>query len=352
MSKPKRKSQGLAKTYLATKYGKIIHGDSLHYLKTLDSRSVDLIMTSPPYGLTRPKEYGNVHCDEYSKWFMDFAVEFKRVLKPKGSLVIDLGGTWNEGKPTRSLYQFKLLIDLCDKLGFHLAQEFFWWNPSKLPSPAEWVTIKRVRVKDAVNYLWWLSPTPFPKSDNRRVLQPYSEAMLDLLESGAKERFRPSGHEVTNNFREDNGAAIPPNLLAIANTNSRSEYLKKCAAAKIKPHPARFPEELPEFFIRYLTEPGDLVIDPFGGSCVTGEVAERLKRNWICTELREEYLQGAALRFSDNPVIKKPSKSQFYSVPRLGTGWDFVDNNKSSSKIKETKKNNSRQKRSNPDKDL
>ena len=166
-------------------------------------------------------------------------MEFRRVLKDSGSLVIDIGGAWKKGCPSRSLYHFKLLIMLCEDLGLHLAQDFYWWNPSKLPTPAEWVTVRRIRVKDAVNTVWWLSKTPWPKASNRRVLQPYSPAMQDLLAKGYRAKKRPSGHEISESFGVDNGAAIPPNLLAIPNTESNSFYLRYCEQRGLKPHPAR-----------------------------------------------------------------------------------------------------------------
>ncbi|NOX63304.1 MAG: site-specific DNA-methyltransferase [Chloroflexi bacterium] len=290
--------------------------------------SVDLIVTSPPFGLVRKKDYGNVDADEYLAWFKPFAETFKRALKPNGSLVIDIGGSWVKGRPTRSLYHFKLLIMLCEDIGFHLAQEFYWWNPSKLPTPAEWVTVRRIRVKDAVNCIWWLSPTPYPKASNKRVLQPYSDSMLDLLKNGYKAKRRPSGHDISSKFGVDNKAAIPPNLLAIANTESNSQYLRYCAAHGIKPHPARFPEELPEYFIRMLTNVDDLVIDPFAGSCVTGQVAEKLKRRWLCIDAEEEYLKGALGRFIDFPRTSSPSKSgvagTYYKIPKPGLLWEPV----------------------------
>jgi len=289
---------------------------------------VDLIVTSPPFGLVRKKDYGNVDADEYLAWFKPFAETFKRALKPNGSLVIDIGGSWVKGRPTRSLYHFKLLIMLCEDIGFHLAQEFYWWNPSKLPTPAEWVTVRRIRVKDAVNCIWWLSPTPYPKASNKRVLQPYSDSMLDLLKNGYKAKRRPSGHDISSKFGVDNKAAIPPNLLAIANTESNSQYLRYCAAHGIKPHPARFPEELPEYFIRMLTNVDDLVIDPFAGSCVTGQVAEKLKRRWLCIDAEEEYLKGALGRFIDFPRTSSPSKSgvagTYYKIPKPGLLWEPV----------------------------
>jgi DNA modification methylase len=266
-------------------------------------------MTSPPFGLVRKKEYGNVDADKYVEWFRPFAEAFKRVLKPSGSLVIDIGGAWNAGVPTRSLYHYELLISLCKESKFHLAQEFFWWNPSRLPTPAEWVTVRRVRVKDAINCIWWLSPTPWPKASNRRVLQPYSASMKDLLVHGYKPQMRPSGHDISDKFQNDNGGSIPPNLIAAAHTESNSAYIRYCTEKKMKPHPARFPSEVPEFFIRMLTDSNDLVVDPFAGSCVTGEVAERTKRRWLCCELREDYVRGALGRF------------QTENVPLTGTSY-------------------------------
>jgi site-specific DNA-methyltransferase (cytosine-N4-specific) len=166
-----------------------------------------------------------------------------------------------------------------------------------LPSPAEWVTVRRTRVKDAVDPVWWLSKTPDPKASNWRVLRPYSDSMKKLLENGYKAQLRPSGHDISEHFSKDNQGAIPPNLLSMANTDSNSTYLRECRQRGIKPHPARFPHGLPEFFIRFLTDPGDLVLDPFAGSNVTGEVAERLGRRWLAFELVEEYLEASKFRF-------------------------------------------------------
>ncbi len=280
-----------------TQYGAAYLGDALTYLRQMERDSVDLILTSPPFALKRKKEYGNVDAKDYVPWFVDFAAEFKRILRDTGSLVIDIGGTWIRGQPTRSLYHFELVIALCKTLGFHLAQEFYWYNPSKLPSPAEWVTVRRIRVKDAVNPVWWLSKTPHPKASNWRVLKPYSDSMKKLLENGYKAKLRPSGHDISENFSKDNKGAIPPNLLELANTDSNSTYLQKCREHGIKPHPARFPHGLPEFFVKFLTEPGDLVVDPFAGSNVTGEVAEQLGRHWLAFEIIEEYLEASKFRF-------------------------------------------------------
>lgn len=286
------------RNFHTTKHGEILWGDSRSFLfNGAKPASVDLIMTSPPFGLVRKKSYGNEDADQYCDWFRSFAEGFKRVLKDSGSLVIDIGGAWVPGQPTRSLYHFKLLIMLVEEFGFHLCQEHYWWNPSKLPTPAEWVNVRRVRVKDAVNCVWWLSKTPYPKASNKRVLQPYSKSMKHLLKNGYVAKLRPSGHDISDKFSRDNGGSVPPNLLAIANTESNGRYQDHCRAENIAIHPARFPAALPEYFIRFLTDPGDYVVDPFGGSCVTGAVAEALERKWTCCELSEEYLMGGRARF-------------------------------------------------------
>lgn len=293
-------SESLPNLVFTTKFGKMYQGDSARFMKEfIKDDSIDLIMTSPPFGLVRKKVYGNEDADSYLAWFEQFASQFLRILKPSGSLVIDIGGAWKRGQPTRSLYHFELMIMLCRKFGFHLAQEFYWWNPAKLPTPAEWVNIRRVRVKDAINCVWWLSKTPYPKASNRRILQPYSNSMRELLLSGYKPKLRPSGHDISDKFQRDNRGAIPPNLIALANTESNSQYQRYCRQHKLPEHPARFPSGLPGFFIRMLTSKGDVVLDPFAGSGVTGAVCEKLGRRWECCELDNRYVEGAKGRFMD-----------------------------------------------------
>lgn len=289
----------IGKPFYQTEIGSAFLGDSLKLMKHIPDNSIDLILTSPPFALTRQKEYGNKQEEEYLNWFMEFAKEFYRLIKPKGSLVIDLGGAYLPGYPTRSIYQYELLVRLCRELNFYLAQEFFHYNPSRLPTPAEWVTVRRVRVKDSVNVVWWLSKTENPKSDNKRVLKPYSESMKTLLKKGYKAQMRPSGHDISKKFGIDNGGAIPPNLLELANTESNSHYMRRCKELGVKAHPARFPKDFADFFIKFTTDEGDLVLDPFGGSNTTGYSAEILMRNWITFEINKSYLEISKLRFEE-----------------------------------------------------
>lgn len=286
-----------------TTYGAAYVGDALDLLKQLPEESIDLVLTSPPFALQRQKEYGNVDQDEYVEWLLAFGKEVKRVLQKTGSFVLDLGGAYRKGRPVRSLYNYRILIKMCDELGFNLAEEFFWFNPAKLPSPIEWVNKRKIRAKDAVNTIWWFSKTDFPKADITRVLAPYSDRMKTLLQDSEKfytPKKRPSGHDISNRFGTDNGGAIPPNLLQISNTESNSPYLRYCKLLHIEGHPARFPQKLPDFFIQFLTDPGDYVLDIFAGSNTTGASAESLGRKWIAFELKQTYLAASAFRFLDD----------------------------------------------------
>ncbi len=285
-----------ARPVYATSHGAAFAGDARKLLALLPSKSVHAIITSPPYALHFTKSYGNPNQEEYLDWFSSFASEFRRVLRPRGSLVIEIGGAWNPGRPTRSIYHFELLVRLVQEHGFHLAEEFFWFNPARMPSPAEWVNVRRIRVKDAVTPIWWLSLSERPVANNRRVLRPYSADMQRLLLKGYNAGRRPSGH-VAKRFDRDNGGAIPPNLIEIAHTSSKDGYQKYCRRRKLVPHPARLPRQVPEFFIKFLTQAGNLVLDPFAGSNITGYVAEKLGRRWLAFDIYRKYLTGSRGRF-------------------------------------------------------
>ncbi|MBN1553813.1 MAG: site-specific DNA-methyltransferase [Phycisphaerae bacterium] len=281
----------------STGKGSMYQGNSLEYLHAMPDNSVDLVVTSPPFALVRKKDYGNQSAQEYVTWFVKFAVEVHRVLKDKGSFVIDIGGSWKKGSPVRSTYHYQLLIELTRPGLFELAQDFFWYSPSKLPSPAEWVTVRKIRCKDAINPIWWLSKTPYPKASNERISMEYSQAMRDLLKNGYKAKKRPSGHDISTKFANDRGGAIPPNLLVVSHTSSNDYYQRRCREVGIPVHPARFPPDIPHFFIAMLTDPGDVVVDIFGGSNVTGWVCEHFGRNWLTFDLEADYVRGSRFRF-------------------------------------------------------
>ena len=287
----------------STELGQQVCGESREILRLFPERSVDLIITSPPFALLRKKSYGNRDQWEYVAWMHEFGKGAFPALKDSGSLVLDLGGAYKRGRPVRSLYNYRVLLDFCDNIGYQLAEEFFWFNPAKLPSPIEWVNKRKIRAKDSVNTVWWFSKTDSPKADVRNVLAPYSSRMLTLLED--PDRFyqpkkRPSGHDISRGFGNANKGAIPSNLLQIPNTDSNSHYMRACKMLKRGRHPARFPEELPRFFIKLLTDPGDLVVDLFSGSNTTGYVAEEIGRKWLSIELDRSYAVLSAVRFTED----------------------------------------------------
>ena len=279
-------------------------GDSQELLTQLPDGSINLVMTSPPFALQRKKEYGNKGQDEYIDWLVEFARLVQRKLRDDGSFVLDLGGAYQKGIPARSLYNFRVPIRFCDELGFFLAEDFYWFNPSKLPSPIEWVNKRKMRAKDSVNTVWWFSKTEWPKADVTQVLAEYSDRMKKLLQDPDgfySPKKRPSGHDIGRGFKKENKGAIPSNLLQIANSESNGKYSSRCKAVGTKQHPARFPAKLPEFFIRFLTDPEDLVVDIFAGSNTTGWVAEKEGRQWLAFDKEREYLASSSFRFlADN----------------------------------------------------
>jgi hypothetical protein len=275
---------------------------------------VQLVFTSPPFPLQRPKEYGNRAGDDYVQWLAGFARPLADLLTPNGSIVIELGNGWNPGTPTVSTAGIKALLAFQEAAGLHLCQEFICFNPARLPTPAEWVTVRRERVKDAFTLVWWLSPIPTPKADNKKVLTEYSDAMRRLLKKGTYTGGkRPSEHRIgRTSFLADNGGAIPPNVLvppesdfepqavlSIPNTANRSGYHRKCRDAGAPRHPAAMPEPLVRFFVQFLTDPGDVVLDPFAGSNTTGSVAEELGRQWVGIEADPEYAAASRVRFEE-----------------------------------------------------
>ncbi len=268
-------------------------------------RKVQLILTSPPFPLNRKKKYGNPTGDQYRAWLKSFAPLFKEFLKDDGSVVMEMGNAWEPGEPVMSTLALRALIDFLDVGKFHLCQQFVCYNPARLPSPAQWVTVERIRVKDAYTHIWWMSPTPKPKADNRRVLKKYSASMLKLLRTRKyNSGKRPSEHDIgKTSFLKNNKGAIPSNVFSFSNTVSTDPYLWYCRERGLPPHPARMAEGLAEFFIEFLTRPGQYVLDPFAGSNITGAAAEGLKRRWLAIEPQSDYIEGSRGRFVPQELI-------------------------------------------------
>jgi len=274
-------------SFTASRYALELHGQ------------VKLVLTSPPFPLLKPKEYGNLEGEKYLEWISEVFHKVGSWLRPDGSLVVEIGNSWERGEPSMSTLPLRSLMEIASKSGFAVCQQFICNNPARLPGPAQWVTVNRVRVKDSYTHVWWFAKDPWIEADNRKVAQPYSEGMKKLLKRQAYNAgTRPSAHKISStSFLADNGGAIPSNLLSFANTSDSRSYLDWCKAIDMRPHPARMPKGLAEFFLDFLTTEGDLVADCFGGSNTLGMVAESRNRNWISVERDPKYLVGSLGRF-------------------------------------------------------
>lgn len=313
-------NRALIKPIYKTKFGAAFCGDALAVLESKEFRKyrdkIQLVFTSPPFPLNTKKKYGNLQGEEYIEWFAQFAPILRDLIRSNGSIVVEIGNAWEPGRPVMSTLVLRALLEFLERGGLNLCQEFIWYNPARLPSPIQWVNVERIRVKDAFTRIWWMSPSDRPKADNRRVLREYSESMKRLIRTGKYNAGRrPSEHNIgKESFKTNNDGAIPPNVIAgdaapllgtlLKGTNTRShdQYQLFCRANGIALHPARMPQELAEFFVRFLTEKNDLVLDPFAGSNTTGAVAEKLQRRWIACEANPQYAGSSGSRFErDSP---------------------------------------------------
>lgn len=326
-----------------TRAGRYLHGRAEDLLRGPLGRrltgKVQLLLTSPPFPLNNKKSYGNLTGQAYREWFASLAELFSDLLMPNGSIVIEVGNAWEAERPVQSLLPMECLLDFVknERAQLRLCQEFICYNPARLPSPAQWVTVGRERVTDSFTRVWWMSRSDHPKANNSRVLRPYSNSMRALLRKKSFNRKpRPSEHHISEDgFLADNGGSIAhnvfelspmtpgrsvrlPNAFAFANTGSSDWYARTCRDRGIAPHPARMPAGLASFFVQFLTDPGDLVLDPFAGSNTSGFVAELLGRRWMSIEASRKYAEQSRIRFQD-PLLKESFGSAEVSTKKSST---------------------------------
>lgn len=272
--------------------GRFLCGDCLEILKTIEDSSIDLIMTSPPYA-DQIKDYGEkvkkIDPNNYVDWFLPRAREMHRVLKDSGSFVLNISDKI-VGK-YQDLFVFKLVVALCEEVGFHLVRDYIWYNPATPPNVFSRGTMGRT--KKSHEYCFWFSKSEEWTFNMDPIRKPYSSDMQRFLEGKGKgdrsENTRPSRH----NFKLDqkwtnHGGSDPGSVLTIGNTSSNDSFHKLCKEAGIS-HPARYPQKLVEFFILAGSNAGDVVLDPFAGSGTTAVVAQRLQRDWVCIDLNPDF---------------------------------------------------------------
>lgn len=291
------------KVYFHNQNGVAFWGDSSHIPELFDSE-IDLIVTSPPYLLSKAREYGDIGMNE--KDYVDnlvLAIEkWLPSLTPTASIVLNIGESIKKGEGYQNLHRERLLIALHDRLGLKLVQRFTWHSPTKMPT-GFWVTQAKRDCVNTIEDFYWLSLNPKTcKANNQNVKIEYSEKQKSYIASSVRKsgvRQNPSGQMANDNtFYKDNGGAIPSTLLIATPESANSEYSQFCKEQGLQRHPAMLDESLPDFFVRYLTDRDDVVFDPYLGSGTTCSAASKQGRNWIGGELVKEYLDGAKIRFN------------------------------------------------------
>lgn len=265
---------------------------------------IALALTSPPYPLTTARAYGNPHEAQYVDWICTMLEPIVKNLLPGGSIVLNVSNDIFLSKsPARSLYRERMVLALHDRLGLHKMDEIIWHNPCRPPGPIQWSSKDRVQLNFTWEPVYWFTNDPLlVNSDNRRVLEPHSETHLKLMRRGGETTSRVSGDGA---YRVRKGAyanptegRIPRNLITMRhNCKDQDQYKAYCDKMGLPRHGAAMPLALAKKMVEFTTKPGDLVVDPFGGSFTTAKACEELGRQWVSTELMGEYVAGGASRF-------------------------------------------------------
>ncbi len=252
----------------------VILGNSLDVLKKIDSNYVDLVVTSPPYSDQRDSTYGGIKADKYVEWFLPISAELLRVLKPTGTFVLNIKEKVTNGE--RHTYILNLILEM-RKQGWFWTEEFIWHK--KNCYPGKWPN----RFRDAWERLLQFNKDKKFNMYQDEVMVPtgdWAKTRLKNLSETDKTRDNSKvgsgfGKNISNWIGRE--MAYPSNVLHLATESGN------------KKHSAAFPKELPRWFIKLFTKPGDMVLDPFLGSGTTSVVSKEMARNSIGIEILQEY---------------------------------------------------------------
>ena len=258
-----------------TELGSLVVADCLSALRLVPSETVDLVITSPPYD-GQPK-YGNgekYERDWYRGFFLDVTAEVYRILKPSGSFILNYRSKRHGSE--RGILQYEIVFWLRDQ-GFLFCEDFIWGKPS--PPPGRFNRF----LKDAVEYCFHFAKTP--------NWQFFPEQCLSPARWDAKDRERRK--KLAHNYVRANA----PSGQGRKRVQAGPDLVRPSTLLHLEPefspnpvkHPARFPVMIPTFFINLLTKPGQVVVDPFGGTGTTALAAELLGRRWFLTEIDPSY---------------------------------------------------------------
>ncbi len=290
----------------STRLGMAVWGDSFDALRGLQE-PVHLLFTSPPYLLKKARDYGNPANESEFVDFIVAAIEpVMRHLAPGGSVCINLGqDAFVKGTPARSVFLERVTLALHDRLGLSLMDRSVWHNPSKPPGPTMWACRERVQLSSAFEFVLWFTNDPrHVRADNRRVLEPHSDRQRKLIAGGGEHRHAQYGDGAYTirhgSFGHATPGRIPRNVMTLGHACRDTQQMRRLAQELGLPaHGATFPTRLPDFWIRFLTEPGDLVLDPFGGWGKTALAAQRLQRRWLIVDKVLDYLRVSGEMFQE-----------------------------------------------------
>ena len=265
---------------------------------------ISLVLTSPPYPLKRPRAYGNAPTSEYVDWLCSAIEPILKNLQRGGSICLNLGNdVFISGTPARSTYLERLVIAFEDRFGLYKMDMIPWVNPCKPPGPMQWASKTRQQLNAGWEPIYWFTNDPkHCQSNNNRILEPHSEAHLAFVKKGGMKQRRVNSDGAyylkEGAYSKVTEGKIPRNVISLShNCADQRQYKIAARSAGLQAHGAAFPVALAEKLISFLTEKGDLVVDPFAGSNTTGKAAEKLGRRWIASDIVYEYVVGSALRF-------------------------------------------------------
>ncbi len=272
----------------------IVLGDSVEKLKLLQENSIDLIFTSPPYADRRKNTYGGVKPEEYVDWFLPVSEELLRVLKPKGTFVLNIKEKVEEGE--RSTYVIELILAL-RKQGWLWTEEFIWHKKNSFPG--KWSN----RFRDS-----WERLLQFNKN---RKFNMYQDAVKVPIGDWAKGRLKNLSEtdKVRDNAKNGSGFGKNVSNWVGKKTVYPTNVLHLATECNNKNHSAAFPDDLPEWFIKLFTKEGDTVLDPFAGSGTTLFVAQNMNRNSLGIEIVPEYVEMIQSKLQENnfPLFESES---------------------------------------------
>lgn len=284
---------------------KIILGDCEKVLQDFPDNSIDLIFTSPPYADQRAKTYGGIKPDEYVNWFLPKSAQFKRVLKPTGTFILNIKERVVDGE--RHTYVLDLILKMREQ-GWLWTEEFIWHKKNSYPG--KWPN----RFRDN-----WERLIQFNKKKNFSM---YQETVMVPVGDWAKDRL--SKLSDTDKIRDESkaGSGFGKNVSNWIGRNMvyPTNVLHMATETGNKNHSAVFPSDLPEWFIKLFTKPGDIVLDPFVGSGTTAFSALQLGRHFVGIDINAEYIQLANQRIFEKQ-IKLPvvgEKKARYTVSKNG----------------------------------